>query len=304
MMKNEILFKNGELEVRKTLQEMLKEQTGKTAVLPVPNYDKGTFALKTIDCNFHFLKDINAYARLLECAHLVSSVRVMESDLSKLKETDREEGLTEEQADKKRALEETIVIFNKVISEAFNKEQIAFADADKLIKFMAVYYSKDTSAFANFNGFQTFLNNIEADKPTQTLKPLLETVMDNFTIAQEDDIYKSYRFHGNTGLIEDIKKVYYKGRKIKKGKVVQSYDKQGKAVKLEIVLAVIEDLQTKSRKKYEEEQAKAQAEAEVEAKKQEEMKKKAEEEAIAKAKAKEAEAKAKAEAEKKEQAKK
>lgn len=301
-MKNAILFKNGELEVMKTLAEVMKEarsNKSRKAIIPSANYSKGVFTLKSLDCNFHFLKDCTEYARLLECAYFMGSMKSMTAEESKLEESKLEEGLTEEQEEKLAEISETLDIFESVLSDCYTEEEKTFCQADKLIKFMAVYFSKDISCLSNLVGFITFFNNLTEDKPTQTLKPLLEKVLSSFSIEKEDAIYLPYHFHANTTLVEDCKKVYYKGRKVSKSKVVKTYDKDGKATKLEIVLAVIEDLQRRSRKAYEEDEKKYQAE---EAKKKEATSaliKKAEAEAIAKAEAKAKKVKEEAEAKKK-----
>lgn len=306
-MQNTIKFKNGELEVLKTIEDVMNENrknNARVAIIPVENVDKGTFSLKSLDCNFHFLKDCTQYARLLECAYFMGAIKVNTSKIAKLEEKQIEDGLTNEQQNELYEREEVVAIFDSIINNCYTAEEIAFSKADKMIRFMSVYFSKDTSCYSSFTGFTTFLNNLEEDKPTQVLKPLLEKVLNNFSV-KEDDIYKEYHFHANTTLVEDCKKVYYKGRKVSKGKVKKNFDKDGKLVRLEVVLAVIEDLQTKSRKKYEEELKKEKEEQAKEQAKQEELKKKAkaEAQAIVKAKqeAKEAEAKAKKEAEAKQE---
>ena len=156
-------------------------------------------------------------------------------------------------------------------------------------------FSKDTSAFSVVPGFINFMNNLHDEKPTQVLKPLLDKVVNSFSV-EENDIYLPYQFHANTTLVEDCKSRYYKGRKVKKGKVTKDFDTEGKLVRLEIVLAFIEDLQTKSRKKYEEEHnaylKKLEEEAEKKAKEEERRRAEAEAKAKAKTKAKEEKEKA------------
>lgn len=304
-MQNSIIFKNGELTVIKTLEEVMKDTRSaksRVAIFPVENINKGTFSLKSLDCNFHFLKDCVQYARFLECAYFMGAVKVNNSKINKLEEKSLEDGLTDEQSKELCERQDAASIFESILDECYTAQEKAFCSADKMVKFMSVYFSKDVSCFSSFPHFVSFMNNLEADKTTQTLKQLLEKVLSSFSV-KEDDIYKEYHFHANTTLVEDCKKVYYKGRKIHKSKVVKNFDKDGKLVRLEIVLAVIEDLQTKSRKKYEEEAKKAQEEEAKEKARQEELKEKAKAEAQAAVKAKqaqkEAEAKAKKEAKEK-----
>jgi len=281
-MLNAILFKNGELEVTKTVAEVMEDTRNidsRKAIIPVANFSKGSFTLKSLDCNFHFLKDCIEYARLLECAYFIGTIKVMNSKLNKLEEKELEDSLTNEQYTEKYNIEETVTIFEDVLKMCYTPQEIAFCQADKLIKFMSVYFSKDTSVFSSFSGFTAFLTNLADDKPTQVLKPLLDKVLQSFTVA-EDDIYREYHFHANTHLVEDCKKVYYKGRKVAKSKVVQSFDTDGKNVRLEIVLAVIEDLQKKSRKAYEEDAEREKKAEEERKRKSEELIKQAEEKAI------------------------
>ena len=177
-MYNKISFKNGELEFEKTLEEIMKASNTRLAIIPVANLTKGTFSLKSLQCNFHFLQDCVAYARLLECAYFTGSIKAMTSECQTLERKQLEDGnLSEEQAKKLKHLLETIDIFNDIIKQVYTKEQVAFSSADKMVKFMATYFSKDTSCFSNFNGFNTFLNNLDENKPNNVLKPLLQKVL-------------------------------------------------------------------------------------------------------------------------------
>ena len=314
MMNDTIIFKNGELTMVKTLAEVMNEnrqQATRIALFPVPNYNEeneADFSLKSLECNFHITKNCAEYARLVECAYFMGSIKVLNSDIEALDKKEQENGLTAKKHQERKDKQEVLNYFNEILDECYTKEEKAFSNSDKIIKFFSVYFSKDTSCFVNFDGFITFLNNLEANKPNQVLKPLLQKVLNNFAIDKEDTIYNTFRpLNATTTLLDELRAVYYKGRRVKKGKVVKSYDTDGKLVRLEIALSIIEHLQNYSREKYEQERA-LQDKEEADAKKTAEQRKaeeKAKAEALAKAKAeqakkkeqaKEAEEKAKAEA--------
>ena len=209
-MLNAILFKNGELEVKKSLQEVMQDtrtQAQAQAIIPVANFSKSAFSLKSLDCHFHFVKDCVQYARFVECAYFMGAIKAMNSKANTLEEKELEEGLTQEQGEELKELEETISLFENILEQCYTPQEQAFSNADKLIKFISVYFSKDTSCYSNFTGFIAFFNNLVDDKPVQVLKPLLEKVLNTFTV-EEDDIYYNYHFHANTELVDDCRRVY------------------------------------------------------------------------------------------------
>ena len=160
-MLNAILFKNGEMEFTKTVADVMMESNTRYAIIPVPNYNKGVFTLKSLECNFHFVKNCYQFARLVECSYFIGSVRALNSDIDKLERKDLEDELTEKQRETLEEKREVVEIFTKVIATVYSKEEQAFCDYDKLIKFISVYYTKDTSAFSVFPGFINFINNLQ-----------------------------------------------------------------------------------------------------------------------------------------------
>lgn len=291
-MRNYIVFKNGELETSKDLVELMKERTGRTAIFPVPKFSDAEFQLKSLVANFHFLKDQETYSRLLECAYFIGSIKALNSEKNNLDKKNIEDTITWREKDKLKQVNETLMIFENIQHWNYTKEQIAFCNSDNWLKFFVVYFTKDESAFSLFPHFKEFIASLENGDTTQILKQKLQKVLDNFQVKVEDDVYLPFKMRATTELVEDCKARYYKGRKIAKGKVKRTFDDKGKIVRLEIVLAIIEALQEKGRKAYEEQEAQAKKEEEEKEKAlaKAEAERQAEAEAIAKAKA-EAEAK-------------
>lgn len=267
-MKKNVEFKNGSMVVTLTVEEVCRAFNDATAHFPVYNEEKDAWKFSTLDCDLHFVKDKKAFARLVESAYMSQTVTVLTTKINAIKKAEEENRATLEQSKSRKSLEDLRTYFNELLANVFTKEQVAFANNDKFIGFCAAYFSKHEVDNMKLAGIYALLNALANDYSLKDTRPLLQKVVESFTIKEEDDIYFTYHFNASAGLTDEVMKAYYKGRKIKSGRVAKSFDTNGKSVKNEIILAVIEDLQNKTRKKYEEEKKK-----EEEQKKQEEKKK-------------------------------
>lgn len=184
--------------------------------------------------------------RLFQVAYYMQADCINSSALSSLEEKELEEDLTEKEL-KEKALREEMVEFYEEVASLFSEEEIAFCKNDTFVNMLAGAITGDFSVcIRNGSSMNSMLAILGREHTHNEIKECATAYCLSLT-GYTDQLYNGYHLNCNAQLAREIEHRYYKGRKLtKSGTVKKEYDKDGKVIRKEIALAIIEDLQKKA----------------------------------------------------------
>lgn len=224
------------------------EDSDSVALLPVIKFDededdKKSVSFVKVDCDLYNVNDYVSFKKKLTIDFIRQSIASLENKNAKASEKIAKSTRNTEKL-------EAMVTVNKDIIASYKELLTMLPDSEQLAnnecKFAAIVASAFTGEYVKGVAVLPIATALANESNTaKHNKEVINTFLHSVSMVQ-DAYTRSYVINCNAQLYDDIKARYYKGRSVNSdGDVVRKFDKEGRTIRKEIILAVVQYMQDK-----------------------------------------------------------